>query len=78
MIREWADGFIAPMYDFFGAMLPFIIGLIVLFIILYFLNKIRYLIKSKLIRNYKVGSTNNWFSWDEYYDYLGDKERKIK
>lgn len=78
MIREWADGFIAPMYDFFGAMLPFIIGLIVLFIILYFLNKMRFMIKSKLIKKYKVGSTNKWFSWEEYNEYLSDKERKIK
>lgn len=74
MIKQWADQFIAPLYDYFGAMIPFIIGLFVLFIILYFLNKIRFIIKSKLMKKYNVGSTNSWFSWKEYNEYINNKK----
>ena len=55
-----------PVYQLLHDFVPLIFIIIGLFLSLRILDKIRSFIRSKKVSKYKVGSTNNWFSWDDF------------
>lgn len=72
MIQNFVDELLAPVYSAMGASAPLIIGLVILFIFSYFFNKLRMVIKSRKTHKFKTGTTNTWFSWDEYNVYCSN------
>lgn len=78
MVYEFTQELLAPVYDFMGASKPLIIGFFVILICAYFISKIRSRIRAKQSHKFKVGTTNDWFKWDQYYEYLAEINKTPK
>lgn len=76
MIEHYVRGLLEPVYNVMGSSYPLIIGSIVLFIVFYLFSKIKARIKAKFTKKYKVGTTNTWFKWEEYYEWKREIEER--
>lgn len=57
--------FLSPFYDFLKLNADKCLLFIVLILGLFFIVKL----KNSFSRKGSIGTTNNWFSWDEFYEY---------
>lgn len=78
MIETFVRNLLAPVYKYMGASEPFIIGIIVVFIVFYLFSKIKARVKARFTKKYKVGTTNEWFRWDDYHEYIREIEERKK
>lgn len=68
-IREFVGHWIDPLYQAVGEYAPLLILIVVLILLVYVFRKIQMKHKAKISRKYKVGSTNDWFSWEMYEEW---------
>lgn len=69
-------GLLEPVYKMMGSSYPLIIGAVALFIVFYLFSKLRAIIRAKKAKRYKVGTTNTWFKWEEFYEYKREIEER--
>ena len=78
MIEAYVRGLLEPVYNVMGSSYPLIIGAVALFIVFYLFSKIKAIIRAKRAKRYKVGTTNSWFKWEEYYEWKREIEESKK
>lgn len=63
-----------PVNDFLYKLIPFVILIIAGCLIGVIIFKIYGIIEGKKIDKKTSGTTNKWFSWDEFYDWKKNKK----
>ena len=76
MIEHYVRGQLEPVYTLMDSSYPLIIGAVALFIVFYLFSKLRAIIRAKRAKRYKVGTTNTWFKWEEYYEWKREIEER--
>lgn len=76
MIEHYVRGLLEPVYNLMGSSYPLIMGAVALFIVFYLFSKLRAIIRAKRAKRYKVGTTNEWFKWEEYYEWKREIEER--
>lgn len=75
-IKEWLTGMLDPIYAVFGKSVPVLLVILAFALMLYLLSKLRSWIRSKSAKKYKVGTTNKWFSWEDYDEYISNMQKE--
>lgn len=75
-IADWVHGWTDPIYEWAFAHFRELILIVTVIVLLRLISKIRKRIKARQNQRKKAGSTNEWFSWEEYEKWKNSNRRE--
>lgn len=75
-LSSWAGQVTGPVNEFLGRYAYLITYLVVGFIVIRFIQKLRNRHNAKAFKRYESGTTNKWFSWEKYNEWKREQNQE--